>query len=193
MIEIRLHGRGGQGAVTSAEMLALAAIAEGRYAQAIPSFGPERRGAPVAAFARIDDHEIRLRTNIYRPDYVLVLDPSLLGLPAVRAGLKPGGMIIANTPVGEGEARRILNGYAGRLALVNATAIAYRILKAPITNTAMLGALVRATGFPRLESFVEPLQERFGRLADRNIEALKAAYEETSIFEGSGDPVPASA
>lgn len=193
MIEIRLHGRGGQGAVTSAEILALAAIEEGRYAQAIPSFGPERRGAPVAAFARMDDHEIRLRTNIYQPDYVLVLDPSLLGLPAVRAGLKPGGMIIANTPVGEAEAREVLKGYTGRLALVDATAIAYRILRLPITNTAMLGALTRVTGAPRIESFIEPLRERFGRVADRNIEALKAAYEETRIFEGAGDPVPAGA
>ncbi len=193
MIEIRLHGRGGQGAVTSAEMLALAAIGEGRYAQAIPSFGPERRGAPVAAFARLDDEPIRLRTNIYRPDYVLVLDPSLLGLPAVRAGLKPGGMIIANTPAGEAAAREVLKGYRGRLAIVDATAIAYRVLKLPITNTAMLGALVRAAGFPRVESFVEPLRERFGRVADRNIEALKAAYEETRVLEGSGDPVPAGA
>lgn len=193
MIEIRLHGRGGQGAVTSAEMLALAAIEEGRYAQAIPSFGPERRGAPVAAFARMDDHEIRLRTNIHRPDIVLVLDPSLLGLPAVRAGLKPGGTIIANTPAGEAEAREVLRGYRGRLAIVDATAIAYRVLKLPITNTAMLGALVRAAGSPRIESFVEPLRERFGRVADRNIEALKAAYEETQVFEGDGDSVPAGA
>lgn len=193
MVEIRLHGRGGQGAVTSAEMLALAAIEEGRHAQAIPSFGPERRGAPVAAYARMDDEPIRLRTNIYRPDFVLVLDPSLLGLPAVRAGLKPNGMIIANTPAGEAEAREVLKGYLGRLALVDATAIAYRVLKRPITNTAMLGALVRAVGTPRLESFVEPLRERFGPGADRNIEALKAAYEETQVFEGRGDPVPAGA
>ncbi len=193
MIEVRIHGRGGQGAVTSAEMLAHATIEEGRYAQAIPSFGPERRGAPVAAFARMDDEPIRLRTNIYRPDYVLVLDPSLLGLPAVPAGLKPGGMILANTSAGEAEAREVLQGYRGRLALVDATAIAYRVLKLPITNTAMLGALVRATGTPRIESFIEPLRERFGRVADRNIEALKAAYEETSIFEGSGDPLPAGA
>ncbi len=179
--------------MTSAEMLAVASIEEGRYAQAIPSFGPERRGAPVAAFARIADEPIRLRTNIYHPDIVLVLDPSLLGLPAVRAGLKASGMIVANTPAGEEEARKILGGYQGRLALVDATAIAYRILRLPITNTAMLGALVRVTGFPRLESFIEPLRERFGKVADRNIEALKAAYEETSIFEGTGVGLPAGA
>jgi len=191
MIEIRFHGRGGQGAVTSAEVLAHAAIHEGRYAQAIPSFGPERRGAPVAAFARMDGEEIRLRTNIYQPDYVIVLDPSLLGLPAVRAGLKPGGVIVANTPADEAEARRILGDYQGRLALVDATSIAFQILGRPITNTAMLGAFARVSGTPQLESFVEPLLERFGRVADRNIEALKAAYEQTKVFEGSGVPAGA--
>ena len=97
MIEVRFHGRGGQGAVTSAELMALAAIAEGKYAQAFPSFGPERRGAPVQAFLRISDTPIRLREKIYEPDVVLVLDPSLLATANVKAGLKPGGTLMANS------------------------------------------------------------------------------------------------
>jgi len=185
MIEVRFHGRGGQGAVTSAEMLALAAIQEKRFAQAMPSFGPERRGAPVAAFARVDDARIRLRIGITQPDIVVVLDPSLTGLPAVQQGLKPGGVVVANSAQDEASVRKIMNGYDGRLALVDATAIAYRVLKVPITNTSMLGALAKTVGSPELESFFEPLRERFGRIAQRNIDALKAAYEETSIFEGN--------
>jgi len=184
MIEVRFHGRGGQGAVTSAEMLALAAIHEGKYAQAMPSFGPERRGAPVAAFARVDDERIRLRIGITAPDFVLVLDPSLLNLPAVPLGLKPGGVVIANTSHDEAAVRATMNGYAGRLALVDATEIAARILGVPITNTAMLGALARVAGSPALESFSEPLHERFGKVADRNLNTLKAAHDATRVFEG---------
>lgn len=184
MIEIRFHGRGGQGAVTSAEVLAHAAIEEGLYAQAIPSFGPERRGAPVTAYARIASEPIKVRTNVYEPDYVIVLDPSLLGLPSVRAGLKPDGTIVANTQLNAQEVRKVLGGYLGRLALVDATGIAMRVLRAAITNTAMLGALARASGILGIEAFVEPLKARFGRAADRNIQALRTSYEETSIFEG---------
>ena len=97
MIEMRWHGRGGQGAVTSVELLALAAIEEGKYAQGFPSFGPERRGAPVAAFNRVDDKRIKVRSGIYRPDVVVVLDEGLIGLVDVAEGLKPGGILIVNT------------------------------------------------------------------------------------------------
>src|SRR4030066_1928203 len=97
MIEIRLHGRGGQGAVTSAELLALGAIKEGRYAQAFPSFGPERRGAPVVAFCRISDEDIKIRANIYEPDIVVVLDASLLKIVNVAAGLKSDGIIVTTS------------------------------------------------------------------------------------------------
>ena len=96
MIEIRLHGRGGQGAVTSAELLATAAIQQGKYAQAFPNFGPERRGAPVMAFIRIDDHPIRNRHMIHNPDLVLVLDPSILRLVDVTSGLKQDGILVTN-------------------------------------------------------------------------------------------------
>jgi len=183
MIEVRFHGRGGQGAVTSAEMLALAAIEEGRFAQAMPSFGPERRGAPVAAFARVDEERIRLRIGITNPGIVIVLDPSLIELPAVQQGLEPGGIVIANHPGKEAEVREEMGGYSGRLAIVDATALAYRILGVPITNTSMLGAFAMATGEVRVDSFMDPLRERFGKIAEKNIDALKAAYDETRLSE----------
>ena len=97
MLEIRLHGRGGQGAVTSAELLALSAINEGKYGQAFPSFGPERRGAPVVAFCRVDDKQIKIRSEINNPDLVLVLDPSILRIVNITAGLKDDGILITNT------------------------------------------------------------------------------------------------
>ncbi|MBA7709304.1 Pyruvate synthase subunit PorC [subsurface metagenome] len=183
LIEIRWHGRGGQGAVTSAELLAQAAINEGKYAQAFPSFGPERRGAPVLAFVRINKKEpIRIRAEITEPDVVVVLDPSLLSIVNVASGLKDGGTFIVNTRRSPEEIR-VESGLTWRLATIDATKIAQEILGIPITNTAMVGALIKATEVVRLESLVEPLRKRFGRLAERNIEAMKRACEETMIKE----------
>jgi pyruvate ferredoxin oxidoreductase gamma subunit len=181
MIEIRLHGRGGQGAVTSAEMVALAAIGIGKYAQAFPSFGPERRGAPVVAFCRISDEKIRLRAVIARPDVVLVLDPSILRLVDVSGGLKTEGILITNTRFSPEEIKKEL-GIKTRLATVDANKIAREELGLPITNTTMLGALIKASEVLAKESLIEPLQERFGRLADRNIKAFERAYRETRIL-----------
>lgn len=181
MIEIRFHGRGGQGAVTSAELLAVAAINEGKYAQAFPSFGPERRGAPVIAFCRIDDKPIRLRTNIYFPDLAVVLDPSLLRLVKVAAGLKEDGILIVNTKYSGEEIREKL-GISHVLATVNATKIAMEEIGVAITNTAMLGSLLSAREIVSLDSFIGPLEKRFGRIAERNIKAFKKAYEETNIL-----------
>ncbi len=182
MIEIRLHGRGGQGGVTSAELIAVAAIHQGKFAQAFPSFGPERRGAPVQAFARISDSRIRTREKIYNPDVVLVLDASLPKLVDVTAGLKEGGIVILNTPYSEKEARQMLRGYKGKLALVDATKIALEELGLPITNTTMLGAFVKATGLVDATFMEEALKERFGRLAEKNIKAFRRALEETKIY-----------
>ena len=176
MKEIRIHGRGGQGAVTTAELLALAAISEGSYAQAFPSFGPERRGAPVTAFARVSDRPIRLRSKVYEPDVVLVLDASLLELVAVEEGLRAEGILVANM-VGDGSGLEARLGRGQRLVAIDGSGIAREILGRPITNTTMLGALVKATGVVKLESFEGPLKKRFGRLADRNYEALRRAYE----------------
>lgn len=180
MIETRFHGRGGQGAVTSAELLAMAAINEGRYAQAFPSFGPERRGAPVIAYCRIDDHPIRIRANIYEPDLVLVLDGSILKIVDVAAGLKTDGILIVNTHLSPEEIRSRMN-IKQKVATVNATKIAREILGLPITNTTMLGSLINASGVIDRESLIEPLRKRFGRIADKNISAYEQAFEETKI------------
>jgi pyruvate ferredoxin oxidoreductase gamma subunit len=182
MIEIRFHGRGGQGAVTSVELLALAAIEEGKFAQGFPSFGPERRGAPVLAFSRVDDKPLKLRCKIVSPDVVVVLDASLLRIQNPPADLKEGGIIVLNTPKSAAEVRQEY-GYTQTLALVDGNKIAREVLGVPIVNTTMLGALLKATGIVRVESLEEPLRERFGPLAVKNFNALKVAFEQTSIEE----------
>ena len=178
MIEIRIHGRGGQGAVTSTELLALAAINEGKYAQAFPSFGPERRGAPVIAFTRINNKPIRTREMVYTPDIVVVLDPTILKIVDVTAGLKKDGIIILNTSKEEKTIRKTF-GIQAQLATVNATDIAIQNLGLPITNTTMLGALIKASGVINIASIEAPLRKRFGRIAEKNWNALKDAYSKT--------------
>ena len=183
LIEIRWHGRGGQGGVTSAELIAQAAISEGKYAQAFPSFGPERRGAPVLAFNRIDSGEpVRIRAEITQPDVVVVLDPGLLSIVNVASGLKENGIVVINTRK-TAEQIRSEFGIKGRLGTVDATKIARELLGVPIVNTTMTGALIRATGVIQLESMQQPIHKRFGRLAERNIKAMEKAYEETLIEE----------
>lgn len=177
MIEIRWHGRGGQGAVTSVEMLALAAIEAGKYAQGFPAFGPERRGAPVMAFNRISDKPIKIRSGIYQPDVVVVLDPSLVGLVPVTDGLKPDGILIVNTTKPAEEIRKKLN-YKGKLFTVDASHIAREELGVPIANTTMLGAVLKATGVLGLSAMKAPLEHRFGRVAAKNMAAMKRASSE---------------
>jgi len=180
MLEIRWHGRGGQGAVTSVEMLARAAIAEGKYAQGFPSFGPERKGAPVAAFNRIDDEQIKVRSHIYNPDVVVVLDASLVNLVNVTDGLKKDGILIVNTTKTPEELRKETK-FKGTIATVDATRIAWDELGVPITNTTMLGALIKVLKIIELDSVNAPLKERFGRIAPKNVAALKRAYQEVSV------------
>ncbi len=181
LVEIRWHGRGGQGVVTSAGLVAEAAIDEAKYAQAFPSFGPERRGAPVAAFVRINGKEpIRIRAEILKPDVVVVFDARLAESVNVTAGLKKNGIFILNTTRSFQELEsRFGKGF--QLATVDATRIAQETLGVPIVNTTMVGALLKATHIVKIESLFEPLRLRFGRLADRNIETMKRAYEETLI------------
>jgi pyruvate ferredoxin oxidoreductase gamma subunit len=181
MIEIRFHGRGGQGSVTSAELLAIAAIGEGKYAQAFPSFGPERRGAPVVAFCRISDQPIKIRANVYEPDIVLVLDSTLLKIVNVAAGMKPDGILVTTSKESPEKVRELLK-IKNRLAVVDAIKIAMEILGVPITNTAMLGSLVKASELIKKESFILPLKERFGRIAEKNIAAFERAYQETVLI-----------
>ena len=184
MIEIRLHGRGGQGAVTSAELVAQAAIALGKFATAFPSFGPERRGAPVAAFVRVSEEPIKTREKIYEPDVVAVLDPSVIEIGNVAEGLKADGTLIINAPVCE-ETCRADYGFKGRLAFVDADKIAKEVLGVPITNTTMLGAILKATGLMQPEDMREALDKRFGRIAEKNFNALKTAFETTHIQESA--------
>jgi pyruvate ferredoxin oxidoreductase gamma subunit len=183
LIEIRWHGRGGQGAVTSAELLAKAAIIEGKYAQGFPAFGAERRGAPVVAFDRIDSLlPIRVRAEIRQPDVVIVLDPTLLRVVNVTAGLKNGGTLVINTRKSFEMIEKDF-GSSWKLALVDGSHIARELLGVPIVNTTMLGALLKAVPVVKLESLIEPLDERFGRLAERNLNAMKRAFEETTVKE----------
>lgn len=174
MRELRIHGRGGQGSVTAAELIAVAAFKSGGYSQAFPAFGVERRGAPVQAFVRFSDAKIRLRSQVYEPDYIIVQDSSLIKDVNVFAGLKPGGIAIINTektpdfPVPNGV----------RIITVDATSIALEELGLPITNTSLMGAFAAATGEIEFSALEESLRERFpGALAEKNIKAAKRAYD----------------
>lgn len=179
MTEIRFHGRGGQGAVTSAEVLALAAIADGRSAQAFPSFGPERRGAPVIAFARVDDRRIRIRAAVVSPSVVVVLDPSLLRLVKVADGLRPEGVLVANSKHPAAHVRE-LTGFMGRIVAIDANRIAREEIGRVITNTAMLGALLAAEALADPDSIERTLSARFGKLAEVNIRAFRRSLAEAA-------------
>ncbi len=178
MIEIRIHGRGGQGAVTAAEILAIAAKEDGKYSQAFPFFGVERRGAPVTAFARISDEFIKVRCQIYEPDHVIVLDPSLMSVVDVTEGLREDGLVVINAQEGNwDDVSEELEDY--EVYAVDATEIALDELGVPIVNTAMVGAYLRASGVLSLEAVEEAIRVRFsGQVAEKNIRAVRRAYEE---------------
>jgi pyruvate ferredoxin oxidoreductase gamma subunit len=185
MYQVRLHGRGGQGVVTAAELVASAAIADGRYALAFPSFGSERTGAPVEAYCRIDDKPIRSREPIADPDTVVVLDPTLLRQGLVFAGLKPGGTLLVNTPQRELAAGTAPRG--ARVCTVPATEIARGRTGRALPNVPMLGALAAATGIVTLAAVRDAVAARFpGRLAEANGLAAADAYEYSQ--RGTGDP-----
>ncbi|MGC9071837.1 MAG: 2-oxoacid:acceptor oxidoreductase family protein [Acidilobus sp.] len=185
LIEIRWHGRGGQGAVTASEVIASASIIEGKYALAFPEFGAERRGAPVRAYTRVTDSPLIPRTPIERPDVVVILDRSLIK-PAYFEGLKEGGLIVANASLKPGDLLQKV-GLSGnyRAATVDATSIAMKWLKANIVNTAILGALVRSTGIVKLDTVLEVIRSRFhGKVAEANVMAVKEAYDSTLLSWG---------
>lgn len=179
MIEVRFHGRGGQGAVTAAELAAQAVINEGRYAQGFPNFGPERRGAPVTAFLRVSETPIYLREKIEQPDVVVVLDASLLDMVDVCHGLKPGGILVLN-----GQSPDI-GAFTDRyqVAIVDAGRIAMETIGVPITNTAIIGALIKASPLAKPAAFEGPMTRRFGRLAEKNLAAMNRAYTETILSD----------
>jgi pyruvate ferredoxin oxidoreductase gamma subunit len=171
MIEIRVHGRGGMGSITLVEILARAIGYDDKYVQAFGSFGTERRGSPVKAFCRIDDRKIRLRTQVYKPDYVVVLDETLLSLPEVSEGAKPGTVFIINT---KSQPKLGKN----KVLTFDATSLALEVLGKDIVNTAMLGVFVKATGLVTIDSTLKVIGERFGgKLGELNTKLVKESYE----------------
>jgi len=179
LLEVRWHGRGGQGAWTASELLARAAINEGKYIQSFPEFGPERMGAPVRAFTRISDEPIQMHCAVYNPDVVAVLDPSLLKAVPVTEGLDDEGILIVNSEQNPVEIRGMLKIKKRRIWTVPATEIAIKILNRPITNTAMLGAVLRVIGIVSLESVEKAVSERFsGSILGKNVGVIEEAYKE---------------
>ena len=177
MKEIRIHGRGGQGSVTAAELLAQAAFKDGKYSQAFPAFGVERRGAPVQAFTRIGDEKIRTRAQIYRPDIILVQDSTLLEVVDVFSGLIDDGIAIINTSKSADE---LGIDHPAKIITIDATGVALKFLGRPITNTTMLGAFAGATGLVAIESLVAMIRDRFpGKLGEKNELAIREAYRLT--------------
>jgi 2-oxoacid:acceptor oxidoreductase gamma subunit (pyruvate/2-ketoisovalerate family) len=180
ILEVRWHGRGGQGAWTASELLARAAIAEGKHIQSFPEFGPERMGAPVTAFTRISTEPIKIHCAVYNPDVVAVLDPTLLKSVKVADGLsEEGGNIIVNTKESPKETRKMLGTDKGKVWTVQASEISLKILGMPITNTAMLGAVARVTGIVSLETIEKMIKGRFkAEVAEKNFAVVKEAYQE---------------
>jgi len=177
--EVRWHGRGGQGSWTASEVLARTAIYEGKYIQSFPEFGPERMGAPVTAFTRISTKPIRIHCAVYEPDVVVVLDPTLLKTVPVTSGISEDGVMIINSADEPAKVRETLKTEKGKLWTIPATQIALKILGMPITNTAMLGTVAKATNLVALDSIQITLKERFRPdLAEKNFAVIKQAYSE---------------
>lgn len=175
MKQIRIHGRGGQGSVTAAELLAVAAFEDGRYSQAFPAFGVERRGAPVMAFVRLDNKPIRLRSQVNNPDYVIVQDATLTKVVDVARGITPKGMILVNTEKNP-ESLNLNQNFS--IKTVDATKIAMEIIGKPIVNTTLLGAFASATKLIKIEYLKKAVKNRFpGKVGEINAIAVEKAYE----------------
>lgn len=181
MLQVRFHGRGGQGVVTAAEMLSIAAFEQGRHAMAFPSFGSERTGAPVVAFCRIDDREIRLREPILAPDVLIIQDPTLLHQVDVFQGLQPDGYVLINSTrsfdeLGVGDiAQRFRH---ERLTHVPATEIAMKHLGRPVANAVLLGGFAALSGLITLDAVSHAIRDKFsGKVAEGNVAAAAEAYE----------------
>ncbi|MEM2171319.1 MAG: 2-oxoacid:acceptor oxidoreductase family protein [Desulfurococcaceae archaeon] len=183
MIEIRWHSRGGQGGWTASNLTAMAASYEGKFVQSFPAFGPERSGAPIMSFTRISDEPIEIHSMIYEPDIVVVLDYTLLS-PGLLSGLKGNGIVVSNYT---GDVQRVLDSLGikrgdYKLVLIPASKLALEVLKAKVTNTAMLSGLIKL-GIIKLESVEKAIRERFsGPVAERNIVLVKKALEEAVVM-----------
>jgi len=173
MLEVRIHGRGGQGAVTAASLLAMAAGHDDKFSQGFPAFGVERRGAPVRAFTRISDRPITIRSQVYSPDFVLIMDPTLCDLPEITEGIKPETVIIINGKPGEA-------GFRNKTYYYDATSLALKVLGKNIVNTAILGVFAKATKLVTREGILKAIDKEFPeKLAELNKKLITQAYEET--------------
>lgn len=185
LIEIRWHGRGGQGAKTASLLLADAAFNTGKYIQGFPEYGPERMGAPITAYNRISDEPITIHSNIYEPDYVVVVDDTLLATVPVTAGLKKEGAIVINTTKGADELRSLLKGYDGAIYTIDARKVSEETLGRYFPNTPMLAAIVKVTGIMPEDEFIADMQKSFKHkfakkpeVIDGNMKALELALKE---------------
>lgn len=184
-VEIRWHGRGGQGAKTASLLLAEAAFSTGKYIQGFPEYGPERMGAPITAYNRIADSKIRIHSNIYEPDYVVVVDETLIKDVDVTAGLKKDGAILVNTQKEPAEIKKQLKGFEGKVYTVDAMTISIDALGKYFPNTPMLGAIVKVSGVMTEEEFIASMEESFKHkfaskpeVIEGNMKAIKRALQE---------------
>ena len=187
VVEIRWHARGGQGAKTASELLAEAAFNSGKYVQGFPEYGPERMGAPITAYNRISDEKIRIHSNIYEPDYVVVVDETLIECVDLTAGLKESGAIIVNTSKTPDEVKTGLGGYNGKVCTIDARAISVDCLGRYFPNTPMLAAIVKVSGIMDDETFIKDmessLQNKFAskpQVIKGNMDAIKRAVSEVN-------------
>ena len=183
LIEIRWHGRGGQGVVTAGKLLAETALGSGQYFQAFPDYGPERMGAPIKAYTRLSPEPIDLHCQIEEPDVVLVLDPTLLSTVPVTEGLQEDGVLLVNTPQSPAEIREVTGFETGKVFTVDASHIAIEEIGREITNTPMIGALAKATGIFDINDLIEQTRKRFTKLMmkediiEANVRAMRRAAE----------------
>jgi len=187
LTEIRWHGRGGQGAKTASLLLADAAFNTGNYVQGFPEYGPERMGAPITAYNRISSAPLRVHSNIYEPDFVVVVDETLLSTVDVTAGLKPEGAIIINTPKSVDEIKSKIAGYSGRMFTIDARKISEKTLGRNFPNTPMLGAVVKVSGVMEEKAFLDAMEGSFKHkfatkpeVISGNMAALKEAMQEVA-------------
>jgi len=183
LIEVRWHGRGGQGAVTASKLLATSALAEDKYIQAFPEYGPERMGAPIQSFTRISKNPIKIHCHVANPSIVVVLDPTLLGGVDVTEGLIEEGVLIINTEKSPDEIRKKLNLKGRKVYTVDASKIAQETIGKPLPNTPLIGALIKATGLLTLNNVLADIEDKFkgkfsSKIVEGNINAIKRAYQE---------------
>ncbi|WP_242989142.1 2-oxoacid:acceptor oxidoreductase family protein, partial [Anaerotruncus colihominis] len=185
IVEIRWHGRGGQGAKTASLLLADAAFNTGKYVQGFPEYGPERMGAPITAYNRISSERSTVHSNIYEPDYVVVVDETLLSAVDVTAGLKKEGAIVINSGKSPAQLRPLLKGYAGRVFTIDAGRISEEELGKNFPNTPMLAAIVKVSGVVEPDAFVKDMEASFhhkfaskSQVIEGNMRALKRSMEE---------------